>query len=106
MGDKTGGVYDDDQVEYIEDSDEEEIEGGDSDVDDIDPNNFKGIYYGDDPNKKYTCPETGAHFKFEDMQRRLTEAKDWRKRLDKELGLSINHSEIASPEKPQSQRRQ
>lgn len=83
-------------MECIEDSEQE----GDSDVDDIDPNNFKGIYYGDDPNKKYTCPETGAHFKFEDMQRRLVEAKDWRKRLDKELGLSIDHSEVVSPPKP------
>jgi hypothetical protein len=87
-------------VECIDDS-EAEVEG-DSDVDDIDPDNFKGIYYGDDQNKKYTCPETGAHFRFEDMQRRLTEAKDWRKWLDKELGLSIDHSEVVSPPKSQS----
>lgn len=93
-------------MEYIDDSDQEvEGEGGDSDVDDIDPNNFKGIYFGDDPNKKYTCPDTGAHFKYEDMQKRLMDAKDWRKRLDKELGLSIDHSEARSPEKPLSHRK-
>ena len=24
--------------------------------------NYKGIYFNDDPNSKFTCPETGAHF--------------------------------------------
>jgi hypothetical protein len=33
-------------------------------------NNYKGIYYDDD-NEKYTCPETGAHFRFEEMYRIL-----------------------------------
>jgi len=33
-------------------------------------NNYKGIYYDDD-NEKYTCPETGAHFRFEEMHRIL-----------------------------------
>ena len=28
--------------------------------------NYKGIYF-DDNNQKYTCPKTGAHFKFEEM---------------------------------------
>ena len=32
--------------------------------------NYKGIYFGDD-NQKYTDPETGAHFDFGDMCRRL-----------------------------------
>lgn len=34
--------------------------------------NYKGIYFGDDPNTKYTDPETGAHFEFKDMCKRLT----------------------------------
>ena len=37
-----------------DDVDFEEEEGqGDSDVDDLDFNNFKGIYFNDDPNRKY-----------------------------------------------------
>ena len=33
--------------------------------------NYKGIYYGDDQGQKYTDAETGAHFEFKDMCRRL-----------------------------------
>ena len=33
--------------------------------------NYKGIYFNDDPNTKYTCPKTGAHFEFNDMCERL-----------------------------------
>lgn len=29
--------------------------------------NYKGIYFNDDPNSKFTDPETGAHFQFRDM---------------------------------------
>ena len=56
-----------------EDEEEEKVEQDtiqenvDSEVDDIDFNNFKGIYFQDDPNKKYTYPEIGAHFEFFDL---------------------------------------
>ena len=43
----------------------------DSDSDDIDPHNYKGIYFDDDPGSKWQDPETGAHFKYEDMYHRL-----------------------------------
>jgi len=33
--------------------------------------NYKGIYFNDDPNTKYTDPITGAHFEFKDMIKRL-----------------------------------
>ena len=33
--------------------------------------NYKGIYFNDDPNTKYTDPVTGAHFEFRDMCKRL-----------------------------------
>lgn len=33
--------------------------------------NYKGIYFNDDENQKYTCPITGAHFEFTDMCRRI-----------------------------------
>ena len=36
----------------------------------VDLNNYKGIYF-DDENEKYQCPETGAHFKFDDLYARL-----------------------------------
>lgn len=43
----------------------------DSESDDIDPNNYKGIYFDDDPSTKFQDPETGAHFQFNDMCKRL-----------------------------------
>lgn len=33
--------------------------------------NYKGIYFNDDQGEKYTDPENGAHFEFNDMCRRL-----------------------------------
>ena len=33
--------------------------------------NYKGIYFEDDTGQKYTCPDTGAHFEYLDMYRRL-----------------------------------
>lgn len=41
--------------------------------------NYKGIYFNDDPNNKYTCPRTGAHFEFNDMCGRLGHVIKWRK---------------------------
>ena len=43
------GDYDSEQNEDEDYYNEEE----DSDIDDIDPENFKGIYYNDDPNRKF-----------------------------------------------------
>ena len=60
----------------------------DSDVDDLgDFNNFKGIYFNDDPNRKYQCPDTGAHFEYNDLCRRMVKLKGLRKQIDKELGI-------------------
>ena len=53
-----------------------------SDVDDIDFENFKGIYINDDPNTKYTDPKTGCHFKYNDLCNRLVKLKALRKKLD------------------------
>lgn len=38
-----------------------------SDGEVIDHNNYKGIYVNDEPGQKFTDPETGAHFRFDDM---------------------------------------
>ena len=64
----------------------------DSDVDDVDFNNFKGIYFQDDPNKKYTDPETGAHFEYFDLCKRMAKLKELRKKIDKELGIEVIES--------------
>lgn len=40
-------------------------EGGDDLI------NYKGIYFNDDPGQKYTDPESGAHFEYKDMCRRI-----------------------------------
>ena len=67
-----------------QEDDDEEV---DSDIDDIDPSNFKGIYYNEDPNRKYQDPETGCHFDYFDLCKRLAYLKEKRKVLDIELGL-------------------
>lgn len=40
--------------------------------DDYDLNNYKGIYFNDEPGSKFTDPITGAHFEYNDMCSRLT----------------------------------
>lgn len=85
-------------VAYLMDDDFDESgeeEGGraapakDSDVDELDFNNFKGIYFNDDPNRKYQDPDTGCHFEYNDLCRRMVELKALRRDIDKELGLPI-----------------
>jgi hypothetical protein len=56
-------------------------------VDDLDFDNFKGIYFNEDPNRKYQDPETGCHFEYYDLCKRLAKLKEKRHALDKELGL-------------------
>lgn len=46
--------------------------------------NYKGIYFEDDTGQKYTCPETGAHFEYLDMYRRLKKVASMRNKEDKE----------------------
>ena len=76
-------------------TDEEMFEGGDvmalekadSDIDNIDFNDFKGIYFDDDPNRKFQDPETGCHFEYYDLCKRMVKLKQLRKKLDAQLGL-------------------
>lgn len=75
-----------------QDEDNQNNQGGlpvDEDVDDINFQNYKGIYANDDSGQKYQCPETGAHFEFKDLCRRMnkildTRLKDWEKYYGKE----------------------
>ena len=43
----------------------------DEDLDQIDFNNYKGMFFNDDLNQKYQDPITGAHFEYYDMCCRL-----------------------------------
>mgnify|MGYP007047800854 CR=1 FL=1 len=75
-------------------------EGGDvekereSDIDDIDFANFKGIYIDEDPDRKFQDPETGCHFEYYDLCKRLGKLKQLRKKLDKQLGLPPESPEL------------
>mmetsp|Transcript_7991 Transcript_7991/g.12352 ORF Transcript_7991/g.12352 Transcript_7991/m.12352 type:complete len:94 (+) Transcript_7991:155-436(+) len=79
------------------------MEKADSDIDNIDFENFKGIYFEEDPNRKYQDPSTGCHFEYFDLCKRLAKLKQLRKRLDEQLGLPpespperANHNRIPS----------
>ena len=67
----------------------------DSDVDDLNFENFKGIHFGD-KTEKYQDPETGCHFKYRDLCQRMIKMKAHRKMIDKRLGLPSS-SEVKSP---------
>ena len=59
----------------------------DSDIDNLDFQNFKGIYIDEDPNRKFQDPVTGCHFEYYDLCKRLAKLKQLRKKLDEQLGL-------------------
>ena len=64
----------------------QEFEGGEhDDVDNIDFNNYKGIYADDDAGQKYQCPETGAHFEPKDLCKRIYRIIEKRKPFEFEL---------------------
>ena len=69
----------------------------DSDIDNLDFDNFKGIYFGD-KTVKYQDPVTGCHFEYFDLCKRMLTLKQNRKILDKRLGLSTS-STLLSPAK-------
>ena len=70
-----------DESNLLTSMDESTYEGGDmardvdSDIDNLDFNNFKGIYFDEDPNRKYQDPETGCHFEYYDLCKRLAKLK-------------------------------
>lgn len=53
----------------------------DSDVDDVDLANYKGIYEGEQK-EKFICPHTGAHFEYFDLCKRMSRLKEKRKLID------------------------
>ena len=68
----------------------------DSDVDDLNFENFKGIHFGDKV-EKYQDPVTGCHFRYSDLCQRLVKMKAHRKMIDKRLGIPTS-SQIKSPQ--------
>ena len=65
-----GEAYDLNNHPEAHDKNNNQIPVGD-DVDDIDFKNYKGIYANDDSGQKYQCPETGAHFEYRDLCKRM-----------------------------------
>lgn len=68
---------------------------GDNKKDVNDLINYKGIYFEDDTGQKYTCPETGAHFEYLDMYRRLKKIASIRakeERIEKTTSVNKNDS--------------
>ena len=65
--------------------DKQEDLGVAEDVDDINFANYKGIYANDEAGQKYQCPETGAHFEFKDVCRRLNRVLEKRKVIDEQI---------------------
>lgn len=53
-----------------------------TDKDPVDLINYKGIYFDDDSGQKYQCPESGAHFEYLDMFRRLKRIANSRSKSD------------------------
>jgi len=71
----------------------EKVDGVDyeEDLDQIDFNNYKGMFFNDDPGQKYQDEVTGAHFEYHDMCRRL-------KRIQQQVQIEeISDSEAAPP---------
>lgn len=82
----------DDQYDIVGAQDEDEEGGeegqqnaGDEDGENIDFNNYKGIYAEEDNGQKYQCPETGAHFEPKDLCKRIYKIVDKRKPFEFDL---------------------
>lgn len=70
------------ESDYLEDSEE-----------DVDHNNYKGIYFDEEPGQKFQDPETGAHFEFKSMCLMLEQVKVERRQASVEP-VSRNIQEV------------
>ena len=61
------------QLEFYVDSDEEGDDYGEED--EINHNEYKGIYIDDEPGQKFEDPKTGAHFDYQDIYEKLLEVE-------------------------------
>ena len=74
------------------DDEDTETKGGDTildtETDDIDHENYKGIYFDDESAEKYQSPRSGAHFNFINMWDKLHQIKnEQRKSEEREIKL-------------------
>ncbi len=53
---------------------------------DIDATNYKGLYAGE-AKEKFIDPDTGAHFQYDDLYKRIAVMKERRKVIDAKLGI-------------------
>lgn len=73
--------YDLDNLEEDSDAEYQEEETGEE----VDLQNYKGIYANDDAGQKYQCPETGAHFEPKDLCKRLIKMYEKRKIFEEQF---------------------
>ena len=57
--------------------------------------NYKGVYFGDD-NEKFHDEETGAHFHFGDICKRLVVASEERRQIDLKLNVKYKDCRVQS----------
>lgn len=67
----------------------------DDDLDPIDFNNYKGMFFNDEPGQKFQDPETGAHFEYKDMCKRINKLKQELQQFD-----DYQMEEVQAGEKP------
>ncbi len=70
--------------EYYDEEDDE----GDVDAE-AQNGNYKGIYFNDEPGQKFNDPETGAHFRHEDMLKRLEKVLKRREMIEKQCPADL-----------------
>ena len=75
----------------------------DKNEDNVDLINYKGIYFDDDSGQKFQCPETGAHFEYLDMFRRLKRILTQREKLDLKDQTDTQHK-VESPKKDENKK--
>ena len=57
--------------------------------------NYKGIYANAEEEQKYICPRTGAHFKFNDICKRLNKVLANRNQAEEQEKLKFHQKTIA-----------
>ena len=85
LSDPEDDVYMVDQDEGVDEDEYGGEEGEGEDEEGQDLNNYKGIYFQDDTGKKFTDPETGAHYQYQDMCQRISKLMVERAAIDKQI---------------------
>jgi hypothetical protein len=84
-------IYDQDSdAEY----DENDENGSASEDENIDHNNYRGIYCDEEPGQKFSDPETGAHFEFQDMCTRIGQIDNDRKSVQERTNIEDQLIEV------------